>query len=115
VLEQLVCLTGSPGCGKTFAVVPAVVAEVLLRGLPVLHVSKDREMHFFMPPQEEEGGKVDAWTLGETEGRSWFSSKLAHDPRASPASKNPPSSDKYGCVPNALIISRVSRPQGLDV
>ena len=82
-LKEKVCLTGSPGCGKTFATVPAIIADTLLRGLPVLHVSKDLEMQFFMP---DGGGGVAAWAVEKsTKVRYWIDSDLANDPRANPA------------------------------
>ena len=52
-------MPGSPGAGKTFGTMAAVIAELLKRGKPVLRVSKIEPCDCLFIPNDE--GGVDAW------------------------------------------------------
>ena len=81
------CLTGSPGSGKTFGTMAAIVAELLRRGRPVLRVSSKPGRAVLFSPRDD-GGGIEAWAaiLGS---RCFGESGLCDD-RAVCAVVNPP-------------------------
>ena len=81
--RRKVVVTGSPGAGKTFGLMAAVVAEELLRGKTVVRVSHSPGvMHLLVPKKADDGDIiVEAWSAPFSGNRLFDGTGLMLDDR----------------------------------